>query len=52
MTPLKTTASEAIKMSDGINLAPAKLLIPSHVPFQTKCNLMSRTIIPSNLIKV
>ena len=51
MTPLKTTASEAIQMSNEINLAPDKLLIPSHVPFQPKHNLMSGTIIPLNLIK-
>ena len=51
MTPLKTTAAEAIQMSNEINLAPAKLLIPSHVPFQPKHSLMSGTIIPLNLIK-
>ena len=39
VTPLKMTASEAIQMLNEINLAPAKLLIPFHVPFQPKLNL-------------
>ena len=48
MTRLKMTASEAIQMSNEINLAPAKFLIPSHVPFQPKHNLMSEMIIALN----
>ena len=54
MSPLKMAASEAIQMSNEINLAPAKLLTPfhQHVTFQPKCNLMSGKITQLNLIKV